>query len=78
MMLQQGENDINAILCIDIVLLDSWYNVHEVWCNPYHGIVLHMRARTTSMVTSFAGLAWGIMELGAWHVKLVPRTRILN
>ena len=54
MMLQQGENDINAILCIDIVLLDSWYNVHEVWCNPYHGIVLH--TRTTSVVKSFATL----------------------
>ena len=26
-------------------------------CNPYHGIVLQMRARTTSLVTSFSSLA---------------------
>ena len=38
----------------EYVLLEVYFLHVPACCNPYHGIVLQMRTRTTSMVTSFA------------------------
>ena len=66
-----------------IIILSEVCYQHEV-CQPavihtYRGFVCQMRARTTSVVTSFASLPslpWGIMGV-SWPSGLAYRTQVL-